>query len=265
MINTRVHRLVIYAGSSGHTSRGPTPRGKEGKTPLCLPYSLHAHHGVQCGHLSGKVVVPTSAHISRLVASRFQLDLLQHTMLLIARTDAESARLISSTVDARDHAYIRGVRTRLPDGSHRPALAEVLDRAEAEGRSGAEIDNLEANWLSEVELTTFDQGKPSFRAELFFLQADETRVAAVEQAIQESGNVPSHQKAFALERYREAAAGKSNTEARNIAADILGSQLDWDWDRASFFAVRFLYLFDVNIGKHSAADPRGILPYYRWN
>ena len=114
---------------------------------------------MQCGHLSGKVVVPTSAHISRLVASRFQLDLLQHTMLLIARTDAESARLLSSTVDARDHPYIRGVPTRLPDGSRRLALAEVLDRAEAEGRSGAEIDGLEAKWLSEVKLTTFDEAK----------------------------------------------------------------------------------------------------------
>ena len=88
-------------------------------------------------------------------------------MLLIARTDAESARLLSSTVDARDHPYIRGVRTRLPDGSHRPPLAEVLDRAEAEGRSGAEIDNLEAKWLSEVKLTTFDEGKTSFRSGLF--------------------------------------------------------------------------------------------------
>jgi isocitrate lyase len=86
----------------------------------------------------------------------------------------------------------------------------VLDRAEAEGRSGAEIDNLEAKWLSEVKLTTFDE--------------------AVEHAIQESGNVRSHQKTVALERYREATAGKSNAEARNIAADILGSQLDWDWD-----------------------------------
>ena len=50
------------------------------------------------------------------------------------------------------------------------------------------------------------------------LQADDIRVPAVEQAIQESGNVPSHQKTDALERYREAAAGKSNTEAWNIAA-----------------------------------------------
>jgi len=103
--------------------------------------------------------VPTSAHISRLVASRFQLDLLQHTMLLIARTDTESARLISSTVDARDHPHIRGVQTRLPDGSRRLALAEVLDRAEAQGQGGAEIDDLEAKWLSEVKLTTFDEGK----------------------------------------------------------------------------------------------------------
>jgi isocitrate lyase len=80
-------------------------------------------------------------------------------MLLIARTDAESARLLSSTVDARDHPYIRGAPTRLPDGSRRPALAEVLDRAEADGRSAVEIDNLEAKWLSEVKLTTFDEGK----------------------------------------------------------------------------------------------------------
>lgn len=106
--------------------------------------------------------MPTSAHVARLVASRFQLDLLQHTMLLIARTDAESARLLSSTVDARDHSYIQGVRTRLPDGSRRPALAEVLDRAEAEGQSGAEIDCLEAKWLSEVKLLTFDEGKTLF-------------------------------------------------------------------------------------------------------
>jgi isocitrate lyase len=187
--------------------------------------------------------VPTSTHISRLVASRFQLDLLQHTMLLIARTDAESARLLSSTVDARDHAHIRGVRTRLPDGSRRLALADVLDRAEAEGQSGAEIDNLEAKWLSEEKLTTFDEGKKPFiwgrgcsRLTRFGF-----RVLAVEQAIQESGNVPSHHKASALERYREAAAGKSNIEARSIAADIIGSQVDWDWDRASFFGALFFF------------------------
>ena len=68
-------------------------------------------------------------------------------------------------------------------------------------------------------------------------------ILAVEQAIQESSNVPSSQKTSALERYREVAAGKSNTEARDIAADIIGSRVDWDWDRTCHFAGRLFYLF----------------------
>lgn len=196
--------------------------------------------------------MPTSAHISRLVASRFQLDLLQHTMLLIARTDAESARLLSSTVDARDHPYIRGVPTCLPDGSRRLALAEVLDRAEAEGRSGAEIDNLEAKWLSDGKLTTFDEGKFihcwAGAVPLELTRSHVRTVLAVEQAIQESSNVPSSQKTSALERYREVVAGKSNTEARDIAADIIGSRVDWDWDRTCHFADRLFTFFTSTAG-----------------
>jgi isocitrate lyase len=194
---------------------------------------------MQCGHLSGKVVVPTSTHISRLVASRFQLDVLQHTMLLIARTDAQSARLLSSTIDARDHPYVRGVRTRLPDGSRRLSLAEVLDRAEAEGCSGTEIDNLEAKWLSEVKLTTFDEGKAQIFCPPLCHALTTLVVLAVEHAIQESIAIPSQQKTSALERYREVASGKSNSEARSIAEDVIGSQVDWDWDCESSFAVHF--------------------------
>ena len=54
------------------------------------------------------MLVPASTHVSRLVAARFQLDMLHSTMLLLARSDAESARLLSSTVDVADHEFVLG-------------------------------------------------------------------------------------------------------------------------------------------------------------
>lgn len=103
--------------------------------------------------MGGKVLVPTSTHISRLVAARFQLDLLKSTMLLIARTDSESGKLLSSNIDVADHEYIIGTTTKSPR-----ALAEVLADAEAKGATGPEIDLLEKEWISVHELCTFNQG-----------------------------------------------------------------------------------------------------------
>lgn len=82
-------------------------------------------------------------------------------MLLLARTDAESARLLSSSVDVADHAFIKGAT--------KPArpLAEAIARAEAEGRSGDEVNKLETEWLAENELRTFPEGKyTQFEVEL---------------------------------------------------------------------------------------------------
>jgi hypothetical protein len=82
-------------------------------------------------------------------------------MLLIARMDIKSMCLLLSTIDTHDHPYIQGIPMCLSHGSCRLALAEVLDWAEVEGWSGAEINNLKATWLSGVKLTTFgfDKGK----------------------------------------------------------------------------------------------------------
>jgi len=71
----------------------------------------------KCGHLGGKVLVPTSVFVQKLVAARLAADICGVPMILIARTDANSARLITSDVDPRDRAFVAdGERT--PEGFH---------------------------------------------------------------------------------------------------------------------------------------------------
>jgi isocitrate lyase len=65
----------------------------------------------KCGHLGGKVLVPTSQFIRTLVSARLAADVLDVPTILIARTDALSATLLTSDVDERDHAFLTGERT----------------------------------------------------------------------------------------------------------------------------------------------------------
>ena len=65
----------------------------------------------KCGHLGGKVLVPTSHFVRTLVAARLAADALDVPTVLLARTDADSARLLTSDVDERDHPFITGERT----------------------------------------------------------------------------------------------------------------------------------------------------------
>ena len=65
----------------------------------------------KCGHLGGKVLVPTQQFVRTLVAARLAADVLDVPTVLIARTDALGATLLTSDVDPRDHAFVDGERT----------------------------------------------------------------------------------------------------------------------------------------------------------
>src|SRR5450631_1011205 len=68
----------------------------------------------KCGHMGGKVVVPTSEFVQKLIAARFAADVMGVPTLLIARTDANSAGLLLNDIDQRDTPFLAGGRT--PEG-----------------------------------------------------------------------------------------------------------------------------------------------------
>src|SRR3569833_1201237 len=65
----------------------------------------------KCGHLGGKVLIPTGQHIKTLIAARLAADVSGVPSLIVARTDAQAATLITSDVDERDQEFITGERT----------------------------------------------------------------------------------------------------------------------------------------------------------
>jgi isocitrate/methylisocitrate lyase len=83
----------------------------------------------KCGHLGGKVLVPTSQFVRTLVAARLAADVLDVPTVLVARTDALSATLLTSDVDERDREFTTGERT--PEGFFRitPGIEAPIARA----------------------------------------------------------------------------------------------------------------------------------------
>ena len=73
----------------------------------------------KCGHLGGKVLVPTKEFVKKLTAARLASDVMNVPTILVARTDADSAQLITSDVDEYDHSYIDFDAGRTPEGFYR--------------------------------------------------------------------------------------------------------------------------------------------------
>ena len=85
----------------------------------------------KCGHLGGKVLIPTNQHIRTLTSARLAADVANVPSVIIARTDAEAATLITSDVDERDRPFITGERTAEGFYNVKNGIEPCIERAKA--------------------------------------------------------------------------------------------------------------------------------------
>jgi isocitrate lyase len=99
------------AGFGGTLNAFELMKGMIEAGAACVHFEDQLSSAKKCGHLGGKVLVPTSEAMQKLVAARLAADVLGVPTLVMARTDADSAHLLTSDIDPRDRAFCTGERT----------------------------------------------------------------------------------------------------------------------------------------------------------
>jgi isocitrate lyase len=99
------------AGFGGTLNAFELMKGMIEAGAACVHFEDQLSSAKKCGHLGGKVLVPTSEAVQKLVAARLAADVMGVPTLVMARTDADSAQLLTSDIDPRDRAFCTGERT----------------------------------------------------------------------------------------------------------------------------------------------------------
>ncbi len=99
------------AGFGGNLNAFELMKGMIEAGAACVHFEDQLSSAKKCGHLGGKVLVSTNEAIQKLVAARLAADVMNVPTLIMARTDADSATLLTTDIDARDRVFCTGKRT----------------------------------------------------------------------------------------------------------------------------------------------------------
>src|SRR5437899_5131848 len=117
------------AGFGGNLNAFELMKGMIEAGAACVHFEDQLSSAKKCGHLGGKVLVSTAEAIQKLVAARLAADVMGVPTLVLARTDANSAHLLTSDIDPCDHAFLTGEKTSEGFYCIRGGLESAISRA----------------------------------------------------------------------------------------------------------------------------------------